>query len=136
MLVSFSDFRGLGEYFWGEATATLIVKTAPLFVSDVSFFSEATPFALAGVLTVIAPRSDQKFVIVSGFFLCIIGYFVYIYFSGELQAGSPLERGMENVLVDANVDQPVDVIRTFASAVRIFYLIVGASLLGLSVRKP
>lgn len=146
IMASISDVWGLGELFHGESIAITIAQTAPVIAEDISLFGELSPFMIAGLLTVLAPKKDEKLLIGVSLAICSVGWLIYLALTVFIQDGSTYGEVLETILETAPTQghsqtapnapaSNLGVLQGFATGCRVFYIVVGASLLGISIRK-
>lgn len=139
IMISFSDFWGLAEFFKGEDVAVGIVKTAPVIAQDITLFGEASPFFVAAMLTILAPQKHQRRFIMVAITLCIVGWLIYLGFTVFLQEDGKYYSAVLNVITGSGESHAsssnLSVLTSFATGSRIVFIVVGAALLGFSVRR-
>lgn len=133
-----SEFLGVGGTvlpMTGEAMAVLIATTAPLLAKDASLFGEVTPVAIAGALTFMAPTKRDRGMIRAAVAICVLGWLGYLVASQQLQAEATKRSLAQIIEIETDGAASVEAVQGFVTGTRIFYLIIGASLVGISLRR-
>jgi hypothetical protein len=135
ILAQFSDVGELGDIAAGKWFAIAIANSAPLIAQDASLFGELTPVAVAAALTLLAPGKTETKLIYFAVLLCIVGWGLYLTLSVALQDGSEFHNALQTSIEgDVAGSSGFPAIHGFVSATRVFYLVVGASLVGINLR--
>ncbi len=123
-------FTGLAD-----KVLVLIGKTGPLVVADASLFGELSPVLLATTLVLIGPKKHEYVLIRTALLICIIGWLLYILTAIRIDAHN-IHEHIDTVL-SSSTDGSVGfaVIDGFVTSTRIFYLVVGAAILGIQLRN-
>lgn len=137
MLLQFHDVAGAGAYDWGGATATLIVAAAPVVIDDLSFFGVVTPLVAATALAALAPGKGERTATVITIALCAFGWLTYASLTMSLAVGTDFFKAVQTTLEGktvADTSRSVAYLQGFAATARVFFLVLGATLVGVSIR--
>jgi len=136
ILIQFHDLWRLGNAVPGEFFARMVARTAPFIAQDASFFGEFTPVAIAAGLTALAPKQDEKSVFLAALIICVIGWALFLTLSVSMEPGSRFYDALFTLLEgDGKPKEDLIVLKGFATSTRVFYLVIGAALLGIRLRK-
>lgn len=116
-----------------------VVSLSSLVLADVTFFSEVTPAAAAIGLAALSPRPIGKWVTAITLVICIFGYLSFawlqLHINGQtvvLQRSMQawIESAIEGHVAVSVFDDAISDLISFCSSLRIFYMMVGASVIG------
>lgn len=133
ILVQVSDFAGLGDFAPGKFFAVGIARSAPFVAKDASLFGELTPVAVAAGLTVLAPRKAEVTLIYTAVTIALIGWALYLALSVLTEEG-PFYSALQT-LMEGEAGADVTALKGFVTSTRVFYLVIGATLIGIRLRK-
>jgi hypothetical protein len=133
ILVQVSDFAGLGDWVPGKFFAVAIARSAPFVAKDASLFGELTPVAVAAGLTVLAPRKTELTLIYTAVIVALIGWALYLVLSVLTEEG-PFYQALQT-LMEGEPGAKLSALTGFVTSTRVFYLVVGATLIGVRIRK-
>jgi hypothetical protein len=136
ILVQFSDVLGLGEWSPGKLFAVVIAKSAPEIAKDTALFGELTPVAVAAAVMLLAPDKTQPRLIYAAVAICAIGWVLYLTLT--VLIAPPPGPFYDALVTRTEGDISNDGLATlkgFITGTRMFYLVVGATLLGFQMRK-
>lgn len=139
----FYEFNNNYSYLSGPVIRAIVAASKFIF-ADVAFVSEITPAAIAVGVAALAPRPLPYWLNVSSLIACAVGYSSYvlvsIHVSGEtiLLDHSMLnwiESAIEGHVPRDEFDQAIESIQSICSSVRVYYLMIFASVVGFAINK-
>lgn len=137
MIFYIDNLFGLGNLFFGDHVAIAITKSGPVVVQDASIIGEVTPFAVAGVLVLLAPKKQDVAILVWALFCSGLGWVIYLSLSTLIgQGASGFDMMRKVIQLQGGEPADISVLQAFATGMRILYLVIGAGLLGLKVKGP
>jgi hypothetical protein len=134
VLAQLTDFAAMGSLEIGTWFAVGIAQTAPIVVNDASLIGQLSPVAVAGVLGFVAPDKDQHSVIYAAIGISVVGWLLYLALSVVTSVGANYHDSLVTIMEGNAGPGGFDVFQSFVTAARVFYLIVGAGLLGIRVK--
>ncbi|WP_156907369.1 hypothetical protein [Thalassobaculum salexigens] len=137
IIIHVAGLGPLGDWIPGDFFAAAIAQSAPLIAKDASLFGELTPVAVAAGLTVLAPKRTETKLIIIAVSMCLIGWAMYLALSVLIEENTSFYQSLITVLEarDVEVEGGIPAIRGFVTGTRVFFLVVGASLIGIRLRK-
>jgi hypothetical protein len=135
ILVQFSDFARLGDITLGTFFAVGIARSAPLLAKDASLFGELTPVAVAAGLTILAPQQREGKLIYLAVALCALGWIQYLTLSVLTEEGTKFFDALQTIVESDAGASGMPALKGFVTGTRVFYLVIGATLLGIRLRS-
>ncbi|SMC68778.1 hypothetical protein [Rhizobium sp. RU36D] len=130
------DILSLGNFFHGDDIAIAIVLSGPIVTEDASLIGEATPFAAAGALVLLAPNKTETRVVFYSVCISAIGWLIYLMLSVLLNEGQSGYEAMLTIIQGATgSEKGISILQAFATGSRVVCLVVAASMLGLKFRR-
>ena len=116
-----------------------IVFISELVLADATVLSEITPAAAAVFLAALAPRPMRRELSIFSISICFVGYFMFALLQVHIGGGTVffdrsmqpwIESFIDGYVASADFDRSVGALSDFCRSLRIFYMMVGASVLG------
>jgi len=142
-VVLFYEFANNYSFLSGPVIRTLVAANK-IIVADVAFISELTPAIAALTVAALAPRPLPEYLKFVSLAICVLGYFSYawitIHLNGETLVLEKSMLGWVEAAIEGHVpqdsfDNAVESIKTICASIRIFYMLIFASVLGFAINK-
>ncbi len=133
----FEGLPGGHESGWGAALAAAIAAAAPSVVNDAVLAGVSTPIVLAGLLAFLAPSKSEAWVFTAAIAACGVGWAAYLWL--ETVLADQVARDALIAVLDQNdgseaAQRRFGYVANFATAGRLAFLALGATLLGVKLR--